>query len=706
MQIYHFLKNLIIRMRITDLTQILIVKKEQISETFIKNFLVPILILVFSVQLFFKNLELKTLYVLIDLFLIDFTTSVKLATNNLQKLPHIDPISNYENLYYFSINSSRVLFSEKLNYVFMNRQVFTILENLKLKCFEVILIISNNFFINNKTLSEEFLLLLFIIMIVWLWLFYLYKMFTFYTVVILSLFWISFAIIAFLLFKQLMLFKSYDLFIHYSIFKINYSFLNKNVYIDSNYFLTSDNLRGLEKFTELTVPWMVDSEDSGWGGNFEIQEQVDLMREREHKLVTEDMELNNSPLLIDREKSDGSFNSRFLKIKQRFDFFIKILAEHTDINELLWKSWQIRKLLSVESQNFYSLEGFVFNFFEFENFKKINPNNSILGNTQIIDTKETLDDLFSDSDFFYTKPTQDYFLPKKNNVTNDYFNNSSGNIFDRKQIVYRNLINQNASVEKVYDVKYRKPDTVLDTNYIFERQLQNLRISEYNIKEKLFEYFDSRWQMYGRIFENKTIQKKKLMFSKTEELAYNLNNFKNIKNYGYLQNLKLPNYSLNDIKLENLVNFWNSDNLERDDLELRSYEYVYFKNSEKLIKNFNPNDNFILEAYSDLLLNNDLGLGTFTYQSDESAPWAYDSLEFFEIFKKIVKDSTLSLKLSSLPDINQKKYYTNLTKFIEQNFKTYSTDLKKKLLIYYTKRYLEVWFDFEKIYNNWDLLFK
>jgi len=78
----------------------------------------------------------------------------------------------------------------------------------------------------------------------------------------------------------------------------------------------------------------------------------------------------------------------------------------------------------------------------------------------------------------------DFYLAKKNNITNENFT-KIGNLVDRKQMVYRNLINNVNSTDKVYGIGSRRPDNSNSSNYIFERQLQESRADLYNIREFL-----------------------------------------------------------------------------------------------------------------------------------------------------------------------------------------------------------------------------
>jgi len=285
-------------------------------------------------------------------------------------------------------------------------------------------------------------------------------------------------------------------------------FLNRNVYIDSNYFLTSDSLRGIEKFTDISVPWLVDYEDSGWGGDFDIQNQIDVWKEREHKFITEDIDLVYSPYLEYSETSEGSFFSRFIKIKQRLAYWINTLSIFSEIDSKIWLSWELKNLLNYKNSTKLN-NSFIFNFFEFSNLKVSNPNGFLVGDIKKSSKqvkKYWYSNLKNMSNF------SNFYLPKKNNITNENFNQSQ-TILDRKQVVYRNLNNNIDGVEKIGNVKYRRPDLTLDTNYIFERQLQSLRVNEYNIKEKLYKYFELKWKMYYS-GKNYIIKKKKPYWTK------------------------------------------------------------------------------------------------------------------------------------------------------------------------------------------------
>lgn len=79
-------------------------------------------------------------------------------------------------------------------------------------------------------------------------------------------------------------------------------------------------MRGIEKFSDITSPWLVDYEDSGWGGDFDIQEQIGQVRERERKFIIDELHIEESPNFESQYARPGSFSNRFLKLKQRMLF--------------------------------------------------------------------------------------------------------------------------------------------------------------------------------------------------------------------------------------------------------------------------------------------------------------------------------------------------------------------------------------------------
>lgn len=57
------------------------------------------------------------------------------------------------------------------------------------------------------------------------------------------------------------IFELYELKLKYISWLVDETFVQKNIYIDSNYFLTNDATKGIEKFSDLVVPWLVDNGD-------------------------------------------------------------------------------------------------------------------------------------------------------------------------------------------------------------------------------------------------------------------------------------------------------------------------------------------------------------------------------------------------------------------------------------------------------------
>jgi hypothetical protein len=155
--------------------------------------------------------------------------------------------------------------------------------------------------------------------------------------------------------------------------------------------------------------------------------------------------------------------------------------------------------------------------------------------------------------------SNDFVLPKKNNITNENFN-KIGNIGDRKQMVYRKLINKVDSVESKYDLRSKIPDLSNISNYVFERQLQESRSVEYSLKEYLkFRLFRRLNFYYFSQFEQNSKKIKIIDFNK--QLIYTpiYNFFFKKSNLGPTNKTflkpKLPNYESKEIHLEYLLKY-------------------------------------------------------------------------------------------------------------------------------------------------------
>jgi hypothetical protein len=64
-------------------------------------------------------------------------------------------------------------------------------------------------------------------------------------------------------------------------------------------------MRGIEKFSDITSPWLVDFEDFGWGGEFGIQSIQKQIIERERRLILENMYIDNSPNMENTNTDPG-----------------------------------------------------------------------------------------------------------------------------------------------------------------------------------------------------------------------------------------------------------------------------------------------------------------------------------------------------------------------------------------------------------------
>lgn len=81
--------------------------------------------------------------------------------------------------------------------------------------------------------------------------FYFYKIYKYIIVMFIYIFLIFFAV--WLAFENILQISP-EFVISYFKYQLNNSFKNKNLYIDSNYFLTSNTLFGIEKFSDVSMP--------------------------------------------------------------------------------------------------------------------------------------------------------------------------------------------------------------------------------------------------------------------------------------------------------------------------------------------------------------------------------------------------------------------------------------------------------------------
>lgn len=683
-----FLKN--------QLTQFAL-KNSKNKNTYKKtNNYIPILILVFSVFFYFKNM-LLLFHKVLGLLITDFINFiVDYAHLTFSSVLGIDIIRDFENIYYYSVTSDRSILYERL-YKLIIKNKFNFDYNYVLKLFSYL----ENLSLDYLDIFGEVFIFFSLLLVFNLFIFIIYKIKKIVSIILVFFITLILPLLYFLVGIEIYF---YDYNYHYLAYKLTESYLNRNVYTDSNYFLTSDSLRGIEKFTDLSVPWLIDYEDSGWGGDFDVQNQIDIWREKEHKLITEDIELSYSPYLEHSDSLESTASVRFKKIGQRVAYWFNSLKLYADVDSKIWTSWKLKKLYSNASNFKTAGNGLLSNIFEFSNTQAYNPSGFFLGSERKY-LKQIKKYLYSNAREMSVN--NDYFLPKKNNITNEAFN-SPGNLSDRKQVVFRNVNNNLSSVENTNGVASRRPDSVLDTNYIFERQLQNFRIAEYSIKDKLYKYFECKWRLFNlsKYSSNKKNSAYGSNFNiNTRYSGIGINSLiNNIAYHEKNKNIKLPSYTNSDLRLESIVKYWNSDTLDNSRVFPRNYEYVYLRENQKFINSFNLHSNYVTEMLDYLVKNNNLGMGSFTYQSLDSIPWGLDSLEMFEALNKFVKSNISEKKSPYWKLYNNREFYADLVLWIDSYFSSYSDSLRKELLLTFTKRYMDTLVYFEA--NNLNYSFE
>ena len=212
--------------------------------------IIPILLTVFSVFYFFKNLN-----ILISLQILFIYLFNSLLNLNIYVFRHLNNISfnrlllYMDNAYYSNITTDRDIFYEKLFKIKIKNDI-NYFPNIYFKIDSLF----NNYMYLYLDNLNEFLYLVVLVLIPFFYLFLLYKIKKLLSILFIYLLFITIPMFLFILGVDIY-FYDYNFF--FTMFKINESFLNRNVYIDSNYFLTSDSLRGIEKFTDISLPWSI-----------------------------------------------------------------------------------------------------------------------------------------------------------------------------------------------------------------------------------------------------------------------------------------------------------------------------------------------------------------------------------------------------------------------------------------------------------------
>lgn len=518
-----------------------------------------------------------------------------------------------------------------------------------------------------------------------------YKLFFFYIFTLTSIF----AITSVLLFKDI---EFYVIF-KYLIFQISESFKNRNLYVDSNYFLTSNTLFGLEKFSEVSVPWLVDYEDSGWGSDFDAQGQVKQISERERRFILDELNLNHSPNLENLDVREGSLSGRLLKAKFRVQNYVDTFSFFFNNFFKLSGIFRNKSVYSTESE-YYNLANVVTNFFRKNNYKVY----SSLGPLSQEPQPHWFSNLKKNKEFvrsFLPKMEikNDFSLPKKNNITNENFK-KIGEISDRKQTVFRKLTDSSTSLDQTFGIKSRAPDLTKESNYVFERQLQSSRSLELDFVEFLKNRAVCRFDFYyPNSLDINSLASKPFAFERNTEngksvdFYFNLKGHStNINRYSEYLDTRFDSY---DVNLENLLKYWSNRDFQHNFVEFRDTEFVYFKNTNRFVSGFFLLNNQISEVLHKLLINNLLGIGMFTYQDLDSSSGLDDNVQSNNFLEKLLT-YRLEYKVSHWWNTKNKFFfYTQLREYIDFHFNNLSFEDKKCIMAGMSLFGIGVWFDFE-----------
>jgi hypothetical protein len=116
--------------------------------------------------------------------------------------------------------------------------------------------------------------------------------------------------------------------------------------------------------------------------------------------------------------------------------------------------------------------------------------------------------------------------------------------------------------------------------------------------------------------------------------------------------------------------------LDWAETEPRSLEYPYTRNYDSNIMAFS---NFNVVSYSlvNLLKNNKLGMGQYTYQEIQKAPWGLTNLESFDVWKVYLKKSFWYSSVNFWSDVEIYGLYKVVTGVIDGLISDNNSHLKK-----------------------------
>lgn len=659
-----------------------------------------LIIFTYLAYFFFLNLNFD-IYVFYSIFLINVSIFKDWVVNFI----HLYYYFSNDKIIYFFENTSNIFFSPITNFrTLFSENVDNFFENFfsKLKISKI-QIKYNNF---DTDILIDLRILVLVITLIFFFFFIFFNIFKFFYI---SIFYILFTI--FFIFYLYNFIKFYDFISVYIDFLSNDSFKNRNLYIDSNYFLTSNSLFGIEKFSDISVPWLVDYEDSGWGDHFNIQNQISQISERERKFVIDELAVEYSPQMENLNIKSGSLSGRLLKLKQRLLMLIDIFKSYEYFIEKYNDTWSKTIFRSDLESRIYNSKNIINFFFLKENnysFFNINTQNDKSKKFNLVSNIENKIE-FIDTLIINYKIDDKFILPKKNNITNDNFS-KIGKLQDRKQSVFRKLTENLDTVSTNNKIKSRFPDFSKESNYIFERQLQAERSLEYDIKSYLKQIYEKRLSKYyyTEIPPNSNIIKKRYE-SKNENINLFNNNFKFfflIKNNN-IKNKKI-NYDISELNLENLLKFLSLKKQNHNFVKSRRLEFVYFKNSNRNINGFFKNTHILEHSFIELLKKNKLGIGMFTYQDFENKTLINNYYYIQDFENNILNNKNANNVLPWLKKNHTNTFYKQLIKFVDINFSKLNKEDKKFLISGISFFASKSWFDFENsnIYPNVSDIFK
>lgn len=512
-------------------------------------------------------------------------------------------------------------------------------------------------------------------------------------------FFIFFFINIFFLF---FIFSKYSYFnlemLQYFEFQISESFKNRNLYVDSNYFLSSNSLFGVEKFSDVSSPWLVDYEDMGWGADFDIQNQVEQISERERRYIIEEMNLNFSPHLENMKYDSGSLNVRLLKLRQRLSVYFEVLEKYTDRLFEIKPNFSTERRYPIES-NFEESFRLVRNF-----FRQDDPNiYTSVGTFHNTDPASKLQNLKQNRELVKNQPprleiSNDFVLSKKNNITNENFKHV-GHLSDRKQSVYRKLTDQLPATPN-HLKSIRPPDFSKESNYVFERQLQYERSFEFDFKEFLKKKISKRYDFYyfeknikelpmvKQVSDN-FLERSKPPVDKIKDFYYADRVPKQFKKITPLKN------NLSELTLESLLKYWSGRTHYFKHKEPRDVEYVYFKNTDRFVYGYFNKTKPIYDTLHELLVSEKLGIGMFTYQDFDSNVWLSDGGAIQDFAEKLLLERLGSAPLNWWLDKESEDFFLNLKNYVDFYFDGLNFDEKKCIISCLAIFSIDIWFDFD-----------